>query len=436
VLTIGRGHSSGKLQETLYTPLLMSINDGKWRRVILLPSHTTEPQAVELKNQAAEQKNRQPGVPITIYPLPNDGDENNADKCVAHFDKVLAEVIRKGFGPGQITLDYTRGTKAMSVALVLAGLGRDIARLRYIYGQRISHGVIQPGTEKIGKELAVVASARQRIRLIERFMKKGAFEAAYTLCQDEDGETKDLPEYLHRKIKAYGSAAFIYAAWDRFDYKRALHKLSTSREDVRHTSNFLPTQAMEDWLTILTKEGIKHMSHEDQASYLRFLVCDILANAERRVRDGLLEDAGVRCYRVLELVGQIRLFGHGYNSARLPDDDENVKALIRKLEKSKSNLPQRKKDGTLCLDRFQTMRFLNLLKDPLAPEIKELGSHQLIGNRNDGVLIHGFEALTSNMGTGKLDSTIHRLKSLLQNDDGGANNRLQSAQLLDFSRTN
>ena len=63
---------------------------------------------------------------VEIRCLATTGDENDADKAFGHFSEVLGELIRAGNAPTNITLDFTRGTKAMSAALVLAGVAYGI----------------------------------------------------------------------------------------------------------------------------------------------------------------------------------------------------------------------------------------------------------------------------------------------------------------------
>src|SRR5207248_2982365 len=73
-------------------------------------------------------------VPIEIRPLPNVGDEDDPDACFAHFNVILEEVRAGGVPADDIIVDFTRGTKVMSAALVLAAVRQEVPRLRYISG--------------------------------------------------------------------------------------------------------------------------------------------------------------------------------------------------------------------------------------------------------------------------------------------------------------
>ena len=396
VLTIGTGHSKD-LEGSLFIPLLRSVRAGTWDRVVLLPSQSTVDQARALENRISD-------LSVDILPIPRDGDENDADACFGHFDHVLRKLISSGIGPENITLDFTRGTKAMSAALVLAGAGWAIPVLRYIQGERSERGTVIASTEQIREIRTEIVSARQRLDLAERLLRSGNFEAVRSLLTNDTKGLACLPEALRSRFVVYRTVANVYSAWDRFDYGSAYKILKESREVTAAADAFAPTREMEEWVEKLSQR-FDRSDHLVSAAHLRYLVCDILANAERRIRDGQYEDAAVRCYRVLELIGQMRLFDKGYDSGFLPSDDSRVRRFQEKLKKDRSKLfapnPGRKSAGTLNSARDQTARFLKFLEDPLGKRLLKFGDQRKqysINSRNNGILIHGFEAKTPEIG--------------------------------------
>ena len=120
VMTVGTGDLE-RLEETLLTPLRKSIATDHWARVILLPSGVTEAFAQRLQKGLE-------GVEVVVRALP-EGDENDADRAYAHFNAVLAEALVET-SPDRVAVDFTRGTKAMGAALVLASARHEIPRLR------------------------------------------------------------------------------------------------------------------------------------------------------------------------------------------------------------------------------------------------------------------------------------------------------------------
>lgn len=428
VLTVGTGNKE-QLESSLYVPLMKSIETDCWDRIILLPSQRTVEYANEIKNRVS-------GLSVDICPIPDEESENDADASFAHFDRILGELIdADGVNPQDITLDFTRGTKAMSAALVLAGVSRGIPELRYIEGMRGAQGNVIPGKEKIRQICADVAGARQQINLAERLMLRGDFAAVHAIYQRIHLALEKLPERLHARLKAYAHVAAIYAAWDRFDYRQAHDLLVKHREIVSEAGEFRPTLDMEKWIGRLSDHPNRD-NHKEMAAYLRHLSCDLLANAERRYRDGLFEDAGVRWYRLLELIGQARLFDKGYDSGALPKDDPKVKKFNESLKEKKSAQLSPGKD-MLCSGRLQTARFLKYLGDEdFANRLlkkNEIGDY--VKARNNGLLAHGFSALSNQMEKGHICLIIKNFEELLCEDISEADEWLKVARSLDFSKS-
>lgn len=422
VLTVGTGNTED-LENSLYAPLRKSMDTDSWERIIMLPSQHTVKYATEMQQRNTD-------FSAEIRPIPGACDENDADASFAHFDTVLGELIESdGVDPKAITLDFTRGTKAMSAALVLAGVARGIPVLRYIEGERGKRGNVVAGTEVVKEVRTEVSSARQQINLAEKLMCGGDFEAVCTMTKISDLE--NLPNQLRNRLNAYTHVAAIYAAWDRFDYCGASKLLSRDRKIVSEAGKFTLTPEMEQWIERLASYPNQN-NHREMSVYLRYLACDLLANAERRYRDGLFEDAGVRWYRLLELIGQARLFDHGYDSGQLPEDDPKVKRFNDKLIRKSTRLNESKK-GTLQAARLQTARFLKFLKDCLAKRLLDENEKYYVKARNCGLLVHGFEA-KANMTQEYIKSIIDNFEQLLHEDRQEAHEWLAVARSLDFSK--
>ena len=428
ILTVGTGDMD-KLEETLLTPMGKSMERGEWDRIILLPSRTTEAAAATLQDR---------GSAVEVEPLPKPGHEDDADECFAHFDRVLRKLMSEGFRRDDIVADFTRGTKAMSAALVLAAVERGVERLRYVHSsQRDRRGMVVPGTEKVGEIRTSVVTARRRIDEARALMRHGDFGAALELLPDQRFVNL-LPKASRKESIALRAAARIYAAWDRLDYKAAVDSLD-DREDTSHAREFTPTDAMERWLRRLA--GIRPSRQRDadvqaycksQAASLRPLACDLLANAERRARDQHFEDAQLRAYRVLELLGQIRLFGHGYDNDDLPEDDDAITAFDaaqRESDRPGTNSTR----GKRTAGRETTAYLLKHLGDPLADDLLRFGRRWTgMARRNVSILIHGFTATAPERE--ELTDALGRIESLLRKDHPRAGNWLKVARSLPLAR--
>ena len=384
VLTVGTGDLD-RLEETLFTPLRKSIATEAWTRVVLLPSTVTEDFAQTLRRRIE-------GTSVEVKPLPA-GDEDDADAAYAHFDQVLASVLQH-LEPEDVEVDFTRGTKAMSAALVLAATRRSIPRLRYVSGvRRDQRGMVEPGSEKVREIGTTVVDGHRRLDLARELLRRGDFAAVANVLPDADHSSiQTYPGDLREAIAAVRAIAGFYAAWDRLDYKSAATK-EIGAPPSYDWQPLWPTDAMRDWVTVLEREP-ERSDYPAMAAWLRRLVVDLLANCERRIRDGHHEDALVRAYRTLELVGQVRLFERGLDSGNLDPNTEAVRKLQQRLKKNHAEPFGSDRHGQLQAGRHQVARLLKELKDPLGAHLLEFENNPSLKPtlRNHSVLVHGFAA--------------------------------------------
>lgn len=410
VLTIGTGDVE-KIDESLLKPLSKSIRQGEWSRVILLPSTITENLAEQLTQRLSD-------LPIGVESLPKPGMENDADACFGHFDTVLGNLIEEGCQAGSIFIDFTRGTKAMSAALVLAAVRHDIPQLRYIYGERDKRGMVIAGTEEISDLSTTLATARRQLDTAINLMRRGNFAAVLELGNQF---AEFLPQEFHDEAAGLRRRAYFYAAWDRLDYKEAARRAESLRkEDV------IADQT--EWVRQLAKEPDKS-EHEAMTHWLQIVACDLLENGRRRIRNRHFEDALLRGYRVLELTGQFLLFKQGIDSESIDPDIPAVKHLQGELEKKGSHGFGCDKNGRFKAPRELAARLLKRLDEPLAKDLLHFDNEHTrveARQRNRSILIHGFTA-TSGSDASALDKLYDDLESLLNKSCSEVVSRAKSA---------
>ena len=98
VLTVGTGNAKD-LEGSLIAPVLKSVGQGKWERVVLLPSRITAAAARLLQERIGDI------TVVDIQQLPETGQENDADACFGHFNAVLAKLVEQGVRPNSIVAD-------------------------------------------------------------------------------------------------------------------------------------------------------------------------------------------------------------------------------------------------------------------------------------------------------------------------------------------
>lgn len=430
VLTVGTGDRQNP-QQTLIGPFRESITDGAWSRIVLLPSHASREQGDLIRSEF-------PDLDLRVNPLNEPGDEDDADRCYAQFERAIGDLLRDGFTPQNITADFTRGTKAMSAALVLAAVRHGVPQLRYITGQRDDRGIVVPGGEKVrwGTTMAVNASAQ--IDLAARFVRAGNHGAALELLPDShDPFTRALWPAAALEMAAFARpVALFYAAWDRLSYPHAAAvALPDPPAAAGPWARLAPDEDSRRWVAALAgsldfERDLDDTQLRHGAAQLRAMAADLLANGERRIRQEQYEDSVLRAYRILELVGQFRLLDHRLNAAWLDPQDERIVKLESELKRERRGGLGRRGDK-LQATREQGARLLRRVGDQFGERLLRAGDKGLVraDTRNKSILVHGFSAAP--VDREQLAKTYRDLELLLLDDDPeGAPGRIHYARWL------
>jgi len=438
VLTVGTGDKD-RLRETLLVPLRKSIDAGLWKNVVLLPSR--EPASLMVSEEIRDNAK----YPVTVCPLPSVGDEYDLDRCYLCFDSVIGGLLDEGCSPSDIVLDFTRGTKVMSAAAVLAAFQRAVSEYRYMDGERDVRGMVLPGSETIAPSSADAAVTRRLEDAAIRFFENGNFAAVPQVL---------LPgNPVHDKV---GSLARFYAAWDRFDYVAAAGVKPACFNGLAATawSRFVPSGEAVRWAKLLAQAP---QDMKERSLWMRSLAVDVLVNAERRAAQEQYEDAVVRIYRVLELMGLYHLHDHGMTnlqSRRHGKPDEKKQELVeknadmercrlcggqlsdeKKQELVKKNARRRedilKKLGEMVKKetlewqgptdwkqyrtRSECINTLIAVGDPIGRAIRSIAG-DVAPLRNKSVLVHGFSSRVSDRDV--FNEACEPVRRLLEEDLG------------------
>ena len=415
ILTVGQG-TVDKLEETLVTPFRKSFEDGEWRRIVLLPSKETEGNARLLVE-------RFPHLPFDVRALHEAGKEDDTDACFRHFDEMIQRLLAEGFRPENCTADVTRGTKAMTAALAMAAMAHRLGCLRYITGERDERGMVRPGTEIVVNVAPERALQRLDVNRAVDYLRAGNYRAVEMLFP---GAPKRLHEgHLREEIRFLAWAAQFWGAWDRFDYKCARilgrrHAMPCGAPAVAR--EFLPSD--EQLRVVETLAGEAPPKARDNAGYCRALAADLLANAERRLAEGQNEEVLVRLYRVLELLGQLRLFLHGIDTAAVRPEDQRISGW----QQARGLALQPNERGLIQIPRQMAADLLVYLETQAGSEKGRLMAEKLndvtwLGEwgpqmRNHSILIHGFRARSRGR-ENELRDLLKKIRAFYFAEDGG-----------------
>ena len=420
VLTVGTGDRD-RLEATLIAPIKKSIAHGVWKRIVFLPSKETAKNAEFIRTSF-------PSLDAAVIPLKKAGDENDPDVCYRHFSDVLESEIRQ-VGADRVVVDFTRGTKAMSAAIVAAAIRHGVTNVRYMYSeQRDARGVAISGDEKVGEFDVAEPLAHRRLDRLIALIKLCDFAGAKSILLDPSASGKST---TIRDITRWTTNVIdFYSAWDGFAYRDAPAAIGQpSQTAPDQLKRLAPTADEIAWVKLLASGS------SDPVLRRRALSVDIYANGLRRKAAGRYEEALVWAYRVLELITQVRLFEKDYNPDKLNENDIAVRAALDRqscINHSKQPFKRgRKISGGLQLNAL----ILKELSDPLADRILDLQSWRgplSFSKRNASVLIHGFSTL-SGSAKQELDERYGQLGILL-GEDAGAKEYAKMIRTAQFER--
>lgn len=281
--------------------------------------------------------------------------------------RFIKELLNTGFDEKDIVVDYTSGTKAMSVGLGIAAATMDIENFSYISGKRVDGKVVK-GTERIMPIRAYKILADNKLKIVRNLFNKYQFDACFDILQDLKKKFGE-PEF-QEILKEYENVCYAFSKWDRFDHKEAKKRLTKIQKlDINLASN---NEFLNEFV-----------------SSQEYFIADLLANAERRGEEGKYDDAVARLYRTMELIAQYRLYQkYGINTSDV--DLQKIPASSKEwLLESKNS------EGKIQIGLQKDYRLLKDFDDELGirfSEDEELKS--LLGTRNSSILAHGRTPVT------------------------------------------
>ncbi len=309
----------------------------------------------------------------------------------------LLEVYRKGIEALEqalewestaIIADITGGTKPMAAGLVLALSGRGVV-FSYVGGERRDKGTgrVQSGSEAL--RLMEDPSLHLGLRDWEAFTRAwnglnllGALEALGALRR------RPLTPSEVRFYEALKGVVEGLMAWDRFRHAEALERLKTHlpvalavAEAWGHGAKVRVLGELEAQLSAL-EEIVRR---QGQPTFL--LLQDLLANAERRARQGRYDDALARLYRAIELAAEADLYERAGLSLRAPE------RWTERLPEALRERAQRPLGGMelleLAFDVGTALRLEATLAQRLWAEARKEPLRDLLRRRHESILAHG-----------------------------------------------
>ncbi|MDP2752849.1 MAG: TIGR02710 family CRISPR-associated CARF protein [Nitrospirota bacterium] len=231
---------------------------------------------------------------------------DDLNECYIKSLSLLKNIKDKNPG-AEIIIDYTGGTKSMSVGLGAAAMEISGITVCLVKGTRTDLIKVQNGTQRIRLTQMNMGFLKRQVEIAEKLMDRYDYDGAISILEDT-AKLPNIPDEIDAQIGKYLSISKAYLAWDRFDHIEAWRLLHNYRR--RCVKNVMFLEAViwshkkfdEDF----DKTAIEGLSLSQKGCGYE-LVEDIVLNAERRAKQGRYDDATGRLYRALELLIQLRL---------------------------------------------------------------------------------------------------------------------------------
>ncbi|GAK51204.1 CRISPR-associated protein Cas02710 [Candidatus Moduliflexus flocculans] len=359
VLTLGTGKG-------VENGIAKSITVNNPDRIVFIAT----PQSQEMLEKIADALERlyhRALPPFDIKPL---SQEMVVDYAYRAAREAIDAALQEGYALEEIVLDFTSGTKAMSVGAAVAALLAECYNMVYIGGyERDAQGRVITGTEIVMSFTPNRIFGDYKKQLALRMFDAYQFDAGLSILQEarRRGERDDLTQ-LDVLFRAY-------ERWDKFDHVAALRHFEHPdlprdlRKRIGGNRGFV--------------SRIVNAASESPAIAPE-LLADLLANARRRMDEGKDDDAVARLYRLTEMIAQYRLQQKGVNAS-----DVVVSALPDAIRPVYDAL--RGDSGKIKLGLTQAFRLLGELGDEafLPQYARYEALRGLLKQRNDSILAHG-----------------------------------------------
>lgn len=321
-------------------------------------------------------------------------DSDNIEELYLEYIEVL-DRLRAGRPEAVIVADFTSGTKAMSAALGLAAVARNVQTLAYMVGPRDADG-------RASVTSHAVSFAPEQIYAEGRFSEalgyfnRGDFTVAQDLAEQVRRRTFNKNKILAKTAETLKGLARAYRCWDLFQYGEALRILKATV--ARNVLDEACQAAIENQCRYLDvcKNGLTvENGARIDPRWTDHRLVDLYANARRRRDKGNYDDAVARCYRLLEYLAQRQLkMEYGIETDNVPVSEFKPETQEMLGRETRIGLV---KSYRLLEVEFDDKMGLAFRKDYVAGGMWDEPRGPLSGAltaRNCSLLAHGFEPCT------------------------------------------
>jgi CRISPR-associated protein (TIGR02710 family) len=318
-------------------------------------------------------------------------DQDDLLHCYEKAGAAIQRVVRKGYGDKDaVIVDYTGGTKNMSVALSLAAIQKGYC-FSYVGGEKRTKsgvGIVETGHEKVYTQV----NPWDFLAVRERQQAAQFFNACqFKACRELLADLADKASARRTTYKRLVFAVDAFYQWDLFRHQEALECFRRAKLDELRELEDQGVRAFAESCAGLVPYLEKVIACSDKGRKpCRELSHDLFANAERRFAEGKVDDAVLRLYRLVEMLAQQRLL-EGFDIDAADVRPEQIPASIRNDFVKEY---RQKRDGKIKIPQAAAFSLLAALKDELGERYwqGEKRFRDIQSARNTSYLAHGFNS--------------------------------------------
>lgn len=410
IMPVGIGDGSDNQIEGLAHGLQYLISKMNPNLVIFLGSEESKKTIKSIKKQYLEEfeekhLNTKKQFKQCIFIQLNDVD--NFDECFTKFSQAI-----EYFEKSNIIVDYTSGTRTMSVAAAISGIINK-RQLVFVGGNRGKHFIVDKGNEnRLEPELKKVYSEQAFQSVMDYFNNYRFKTAQDNLSQIETEDNNNLSILSiekNYKIKLLKTLIDTYYEWDRFDHNKAYKSFIKFNElldeamekeqeerisnlfkkmKIHESNNKIENGLYNNYFALKTIQTTSSIFTKE-----KYLLASLINNASRRAEEGFYDDAIARLYRATEFIAQIRLentYHINYNTIPKKKYDE------LKLKDKDLKLFDLKNGNYKLFGLKKTYHVLNLCgkHDSIWSYYDKSNIQKSIEARNNSVLAHDLKHKT------------------------------------------
>ena len=365
-MTVGTGFGENGAQK-LANGLIASIKDARPDFIVFFISENSLETVDFVKEKALDE----------LYDEFIEGEDyklvylKNIDSLSLCFKQMESEILEyeKDY---RILVDYTSGTKTMSVAMAVSAAfyNKEI----YSVGGSRKGGIISSGTETIKSQNLYFIYDRMRFNKLREYFNNNRFDTGRDLID----EIID-PEFEKEKVVSLFNA---YSYWDNVNFEESYNIL----KNLDASYSFFKPLAKQIKINKIALGNILRSNSKNLKSC--YILASLLNNAKRRYDEHKYDDAIARLYRSLELIGQISLEKYGLNSSDIDveilEEKGVSKDFICELEKTRT-------DGKIKIGLIKDFTLLHELGNDMGRYYKDNENriNNMTKKRNDSILAHG-----------------------------------------------